>query len=416
MDAQESGKRDDPPDASRQPSRRRHLLIAGTGRSGTSALVQYLTRLGLETHLSKNSESRQWSNASQSGFEDIPMSAIDSELPYVIKFPWAYEFIEDLLVDPQIELEAVILPMRDLMKAAASRTIVQLQAVHDHAPWMAKLPKTWEDWALTPGGTIFSLNPVDQARLLAVGFHRLLERLVQTDIPIVVLAFPRLVTDPDYLFQKLRPILPVEISVERARKAHAASFSSHLVRVEQELSDAAMPGPGGEGQVPDHTVLDNMALRRHLAQLRDQFSEAEATRAALEARERDLAQAISDLQNQLGLARHDLAGAQTRADENVARAAEAEFRATAAEARRLAVETSTTWRVTRSLRNIRNYLAQRRSDGRKLRKLNHLAQPWIACERSRGFAAHGRRGRLINLVPRAAGWQQRADRFRARAR
>jgi hypothetical protein len=159
MDAQESGKRDAPPDASRQPSRRRHLLIAGTGRSGTSALVQYLTRLGLETHLSKNSESRQWSNASQSGFEDIPMSAIASELPYVIKFPWAYEFIEDLLVEPQIELEAVILPMRDLMKAAASRTIVQLRAVHDHAPWMAKLPKTWEDWALTPGGTIFSLNP-----------------------------------------------------------------------------------------------------------------------------------------------------------------------------------------------------------------------------------------------------------------
>jgi hypothetical protein len=357
MDAQESGKRDDAPDGSRQPTRRRHLLIAGTGRSGTSALVRYLTQLGLETHLSKRSASSHWDEQAQAGLEDIPMSAKASELPYVIKFPWAYEVIEDLLVDPHIALDAVILPMRDLMKVAASRTIVQLQAVHDQAHWMTQFSKTWEDWAITPGGTIFSLNAVDQARLLAVGFHRLLERLVQTDTPIILLAFPRLVTDPDYLFQKVRPILPVEISVERAREAHAASFSSHLVRVEQELSDATIPDPSGPGQVPDHTVLDNTALRRHLAQLRDQFSEAEAARVALEVRGRDLGQAISDLQNQLGLARHDLAEAQAQA---AARVAEAEHRATEAEAHRLAVETSTTWRVTRPLRSIRNYLTLRR--------------------------------------------------------
>ena len=39
------------------PVRRRHLLIAGTGRAGTSFLVRYLAELGLDTHLGRHRES-----------------------------------------------------------------------------------------------------------------------------------------------------------------------------------------------------------------------------------------------------------------------------------------------------------------------------------------------------------------------
>jgi hypothetical protein len=216
---------------------RRHLLIAGTGRAGTSALVRYLTALGLETHLSRHEEAATWFDAAQAGLEDLPVSAITPDLPYVIKSPWSYQLVEEVLADPQIQLDAVIVPVRDLTEAAASRTIVELQALHQQADWMAQMSATWEHWALTPGGIIFSLNPIDQARLLAVGFHRLLERLVQADVPTVLLAFPRLVSDPDYLFGKLCPVLPIKVPIERAREAHAATFSGTMVRVEGELSD-----------------------------------------------------------------------------------------------------------------------------------------------------------------------------------
>ena len=52
-------------------------------------------------------------------------------------------------------------------------------------------------------------EPHRSGTYLAVGFHQLLERLSHTDVPIVFLAFPRFTNDPDYLFRKLRPILPI---------------------------------------------------------------------------------------------------------------------------------------------------------------------------------------------------------------
>jgi hypothetical protein len=123
-----------------------------------------------------------------------------------------------------MQLDAVVIPIRNLIEAAASRTIVQLQALHEEADWIARLSTAWEHWGSTPGGTVFSLNLTDQARLLAVGFHRLLERLVEADIRTVLLAFPRLATDPDYLFRKLSPVLRPTLTVEQARDAHSATF------------------------------------------------------------------------------------------------------------------------------------------------------------------------------------------------
>jgi hypothetical protein len=90
----------------------------------------------------------------------------------VIKAPWIGEYIDEVLACPYIRIDAAILPVRDLVEAATSRTILELRAVHQTAPWMAQRGNTWESWGVTPGGTIFSLNPMDQARILAVGFHR----------------------------------------------------------------------------------------------------------------------------------------------------------------------------------------------------------------------------------------------------
>jgi hypothetical protein len=188
-----------------------------------------------------------------------------------------------MLADPAVELEAVIIPMRDLVEAAASRSIVELQAIHGQAPWMARIRRTWQDWGVTNGGVVFSLNPVDQARLLALGFHHLVNRLVLAEVPVIFVAFPRLVQDADYLFDKLRPLIPASITLEQARRSHSRTADASLARVGRELRRAGerKPEPAGSAPaMPTLAELDNIALRRELVQLRDRLAETEAARRA----------------------------------------------------------------------------------------------------------------------------------------
>ncbi len=265
-----------------QRDRRRHLLVAGTGRAGTSALVRYLTGLGLETHLSRHGDASGWDGAAQAGLEDMPLSAVTPDLPYVVKSPWSYQVVEQLLEDPAIALDGVVVPVRDLVEAAASRTVRQLQALHQEAHWMTQTVTTWEHWGAAPGGAVFSLNPIDQARLLAVGFHQLLERLVQADVPMLLLAFPRFVMDPDYLHRKLAPFLRIDTSVARAREVHSAVFKAANVRVGRELSGGNARLPVSDGlQYPTFQALDNAALKREVNRLRGQLSKEAAQRTAL---------------------------------------------------------------------------------------------------------------------------------------
>jgi hypothetical protein len=50
-----------------EPSIRRHLLIAGTGRAGTSFLVRYLTELGLDSRLRRYGENAGWDENANAG-------------------------------------------------------------------------------------------------------------------------------------------------------------------------------------------------------------------------------------------------------------------------------------------------------------------------------------------------------------
>ena len=268
---------------SQQQTIAHHLLIAGTGRTGTSALVRFLTAAGLETHATLRGADSLWDEHAQAGLEDIPLSAITPNMPYVVKSPWSYQVIQELIDDPAIALDGVIVPIRDLVEATASRTIRQLQAVHQARPWMTRTNTTWEQWASTPGGMIFSLNPIDEARLLAVGFHRLVERLVQSDIPLIFLAFPRFILDADYLYRKLAPLLP-QVSAEGAMRAHAATFAADKIRVGHELGSERPPADEILG--PAFEALDLAALKREVNRLRTALNNSIAQCDVL-VRERD---------------------------------------------------------------------------------------------------------------------------------
>jgi hypothetical protein len=70
----------------------RHLVIAGTGRAGTSFLVRYLTELGLDTTLARNGDRAGWDSEANAGLESLLVSGND--LPYVVKSPWIGEYVE----------------------------------------------------------------------------------------------------------------------------------------------------------------------------------------------------------------------------------------------------------------------------------------------------------------------------------
>ena len=55
-------------------NQRRHLIIAGTGRAGTSLLVRYLTELGLDRTLARNGDMAEWDAEANAGLENVLIS------------------------------------------------------------------------------------------------------------------------------------------------------------------------------------------------------------------------------------------------------------------------------------------------------------------------------------------------------
>lgn len=60
------------------------------------------------------------SNTAQASLEDLPVSTIAPNLPYVVKSPWSYQPVEEMLADPQIRVDAVIVPLRERTQAVAA--------------------------------------------------------------------------------------------------------------------------------------------------------------------------------------------------------------------------------------------------------------------------------------------------------
>lgn len=282
------------PLVSAAPVQRRHAVIAGTGRAGTSFLVRLLDACGLETGL----DASVWFSRARAGYEH----ALDSHepLPYVVKDPRLFSYCEGINLD-SITIDALILPIRDLMLAARSRVHQERLAVLDG-------PLGGRDGlqlaGTTPGGVLYSLDVVDQARILAVGFHKLLHWAAANQLPLYLLEFPRLVEDPHYTLGVLWPWLGAHCTIETARRAFAEVADPDAVGI--------TPDPGqlkafilGEGE-PDTVALDRAALSDRIGELYEQLrrvgDEAQCWRnsaAELESQAAEQAGAIEVLRSQL---------------------------------------------------------------------------------------------------------------------
>ncbi len=184
-----------------------HLIISGTGRSGTTFLVQYLTAIGLDTGFTLDEALQGPDDISRGGLEH---SLGGSEpLPDVVKSPWLVDELPAALQERRISVRRALIPVRDLHDAAESR-----RRVFSAAQAQGRDP-------LNHPGTIWrTTEPDEQEAALAVAMYHLLETLARHRIPVTLLPFPEIVHDHEALFVALSPELQAH-GISRSRSLEA---------------------------------------------------------------------------------------------------------------------------------------------------------------------------------------------------
>lgn len=181
---------------------RRHVVITGTGRCGTTFLVQLLTRLGLDTGF-RVSDLERKANEGNAGLErDIRRDGC----PFVVKSPWFCDYAAEVLGREDIVIEHVFVPIRDLHAAAESRRQVTSTNL-SHLSWLKRAKQVIRP-KLFAGGLWHTKDPGKQEEVLLGQIYKLMLAMSATSIPLTLMHYPRIVQDGRYLFEKLGPILP----------------------------------------------------------------------------------------------------------------------------------------------------------------------------------------------------------------
>jgi hypothetical protein len=174
-----------------------HIIISGTGRAGTTFLIQLFTALGLDTGF-HDLTSALFGNCNAGMELDIRRPGA----PYIIKSPWLCDYLDEALKDGEIIVDHAIVPVRDLFSAAQSRREVTMKTDP------ADFPKP------VPGGLWHTDTPEQQEQVLACKLYELIYTLAKREIPLTLLYFPRIIHDPKYLYGQIAFAVK-DISFER---------------------------------------------------------------------------------------------------------------------------------------------------------------------------------------------------------
>jgi len=181
------------PSAETDETIQHHVIISGTGRAGTTFLVQLLTELGLDTGFSD--PHAKFCDEKRAGME-WSFRKHDS-LPYIVKSPGLCEDLEWVLKNKKVAIDHAIIPVRDLYSAAESRrTVARKGRPHFLMPQKVLGFRKWR-----------IRRPKDQENVLAHNFYQLAHTIAEHSIPMTLLFFPRLAKDAEYLFEKIRFLL-----------------------------------------------------------------------------------------------------------------------------------------------------------------------------------------------------------------
>ena len=276
----------------------------------------------------------------------------------MVKSPFSYQFIRELLARPDIKLDGVLIPVRDLDEAVASRIILELRHRYEHLiEFASQVEETWRDWGTVPGGVTYSLEPLDQARILAHSLHRIIEPLVDGEIPIHFLKFPKFTQDIEYLHRRLMPVLPDGISFAEFSARVAPVIDVRKVRTTCELSEAQRPAGRGHAaasmrpqlhdaaELPSFETLDHIALKRALRSVAGNLQSMTAERNELVAQH----EALTTDRNDLLAQRNALAADNAKLEARLADLAAEQKQALAGFDQFV---NSTSWKLTRPMRTV----------------------------------------------------------------
>jgi hypothetical protein len=197
---------------------KQHLVIAGTGRAGTTSLVQLLDRCGFET----DSSNLTYYPEARAGLE-VDLSS--SGAPEVVKSPHLSSTLDDLVVggfDPQ-RIKALIIPVRELEDAAASR-----------------LERFGSSGLGAAGGLWGDERPSRQKEVLSKAVYELVVTAARHQIPTTLLEFPDFVTNPDNAWKALGPLVSDRVSIEEFRACHAQVMRPEYVHRQQHFGPLAL--------------------------------------------------------------------------------------------------------------------------------------------------------------------------------
>jgi hypothetical protein len=226
-----------------------HVVIAGTGRAGTTLLVQLLGNLGYDTGLGRLTYYAQ----AHAGLES---SLLDADAPHVVKDPGLdlLSLLDEGTVTPE-SIEWLVIPVRDLDQAVLSRKHRSLAE--------RKLDAA--------GGLVGTHKPWKQREELAMRVHELLRAAAVYELRCILVAFPRFAQDADYAYRVLAPLLPPDCSDVAFRAAWDEAVDRTLVRLEE-----LRPSPWMElrlngmwlGQAGRRRLRPRTRLRALLARIR----------------------------------------------------------------------------------------------------------------------------------------------------
>ncbi|WP_367389535.1 hypothetical protein [Lewinella sp. LCG006] len=205
---------------------RKHIVITGTGRAGTTFLVELLTKLGLETGFDSEQLKRYKDQLGRGGLEnDIRRE----DCPYIVKNPSFCDYAGEVIARDDIVIEHIFLPIRDLFAAAESRRFVAYNKIQEASFW-DKIKFVFGKRKSSPGA-LWGTNTLKgnkQERILLNKLYQLMLAVSDSSVNITLINYPRSTKDAAYLFAKLKPVFQ-ELEFQEFVKVFNNTVQAELV-------------------------------------------------------------------------------------------------------------------------------------------------------------------------------------------
>jgi len=189
------------------------IVITGTGRAGTTFLVSLFTLLGFDTGFTKE-QVIQMNSGWKPDFG--PRAGLEREWQLgldVVKSP-SFCYCIDAILE-KVKVDCVLVPIRDLTKAAQSRVVNQERA-------KTSTPVT--------GGFIKGAKDLEsQKQVLLEMIYKLCLSSSPFLVPLIFLKYPKLIVDPDYLYTKLVDCTHIKVDRNTFYKSFSVLSRPELV-------------------------------------------------------------------------------------------------------------------------------------------------------------------------------------------